>query len=145
MTKLSQNMSKTITLTDEQIPLWESFLSIREQALEKELASIRALKTQNILGEIVKTFSTTAYSKTWTTLKKIEYALNFYGDKKFLTSTQIVNIILNEEPEKVSARRQLMSGVSSVLALNNGTGKHFNRAVHPETKENLYGLMSWAV
>lgn len=144
-------MGKTITLTDDQIPFWEEFIQSRESALEKQLEAIRQLKNGN--PELTKPpmrphglnaipVDMGKYDSKWPAIKKIEFILNYSG--KAMTSTDIVNKILAEyEPEKATNRRQVMSGMSSVLTLNNGVNKPFYKITDENTHENLYGLNKW--
>ena len=141
-------MGKTITLTDDQIPFWDEFIESREMALEKQLAAIRRLKkgdsgsNKTIQGWKGVPIDMGKYDILWPMIKKIEFVLN--SKMKALTSTAIVNILISEfEKEKADSRRQVMSGVSSILTLNNGDEKPFYKITDEISSENLYGLNRW--
>lgn len=148
-------MAKIIELTEDQIPIWYSFLAEREASLEKQLQSIRDLKekstmpldqTMEKLRTGIKDYEIKVnrafYSKEMSTAKKITVVLN--DTRKEMSSSEIVSFILaNYEPERANKRRQLMSGISSVLTLNNGTEKLFYKKSDPVTNENVYGLNEW--
>ena len=137
-------MPISIQVNDNEVPALVEFYQVKVEETKRVLAAYEAMLEKLKNTNSHNGFSTTpikstilpdGYNPQWIWLLKINHILK----DQSLTTTQIVEGILEREPQKRSERSKVVASVSAILSTKSKEGGIYNKELN-DRQENVYSL-----
>lgn len=109
-------LSTLVSVYNNRIKELKDEIALLEGTLNQMLVQKKAERNHSNNGSLTLfSDSSTGYSPIWKWQRKIDYILRKHGE---LTSAQVVDMVLEYEPDKKLERSKVMATVSAVLSAN---------------------------